>query len=347
MDKVRLAVIGLNFGKSHAANIKDGKVPGELAALADMKSEFGTLADTWKVPFFTDYKEMLSRINPEGVIIAVPPQFHKSIAIDCMEAGADVMVEKPVTLTSEEADELIAAEKRIGKKVLVGQHHRFEPTVIKTKEKITSGEFGRLIGFHIFGTLPKPKGYFVQDYKMKRALGGGIVANNGIHDVDRIRFLCGDVEKAYAMKGNTIRGFEVEDTAGVSIRCKSGVIGTYYISDCSHPLSGFTDTYFLEKGTIRFQCSSFYRQGEFHIYQEGGLGEGIGPFQYGPNQRTKDIRTIYIPFQNPHAKEVEYFCRMIREGLKPMTSAEDGKKSMELMNAVIESMDTGNVVCLK
>jgi predicted dehydrogenase len=342
MEKTKLAVIGLNFGKSHAANIKDGKVPGELTALADMKSEFGTLADSWRVPFFSDYKEMLSRIKPEGVIVAVPPKFHKLIAIDCMESGADVLVEKPVTLTSEEADELILSEKRLGKKILVGQHHRFDPSVIKAREKIISGEFGKLIGFHIFGTLPKPTWYYVQDYKKQRTAGGGTVANNGIHDIDRIRFLCGDVEKIYAMKGNSIRGFEVEDTAAVSIRCKNGVIGTYYISDCSHPISEFTDTYFLENGTIRFKCSSFYAQTGFHVYQEGALGEG-----FDPRQREKDVKTLHIPLQDNHAKEVEYFCRMIREGLKPMTSAEDGKKSMETMNAVIESMDTGKVVCLQ
>jgi predicted dehydrogenase len=263
-----------------------------------------------------------------------------------MEGGADVLVEKPVTLTSEEADELIAAEKRLGKRVLVGQHHRFEPTVIMAKEKIASGELGRLAGFHIFGTLPKPASYFAQDYKFKRNAGGGTVANNGIHDTDRIRYLCGDVEKVFAMKGNTIRGFkEVEDTAGVSIRCKNGAIGTYYISDCSHPMSEFTDTYFLEKGTIRFQCSSFYRQPGFHVYEEGFLDEGHGGF--GPENRNKELRIVRIPFQNPHARELEFFCRMIREKLEPRTSAADGKKSMELMNAIIESMDTGNVVCLK
>jgi predicted dehydrogenase len=342
MEKVRLAVIGLNFGKAHASNIKDGKVPGELAALADMKSEFSTLADSWGVPFFTDYKEMLSRIKPEGVIIAAPPKFHKPIAIDCMEAGADVLVEKPVTLSSEEADELIAAEKRLGKKILVGQHHRFDPSVIKAREKIASGELGTLIGFHIFGTMPKPAWYYAQDYRKQRSAGGGTVAVNGIHDLDRLRYVCGDAAKVYALKGNSIRGFEVEDTAAVSIRCKSGAIGTYYISDCSHPVSEFTDTYFLEKGTIRFQCSSFYPPPGFHVYQEGALGEGF----FAPAEREKDVRTVYLPFENPHVKEVIFFCRMIREGLNPVTSTEDGKKSMELMNAVIKSMDTGSVVDL-
>jgi predicted dehydrogenase len=309
--------------------------------VVDTQNEFSALANFWDVPFFTDYKEMLSRINPEGVIIAVPPQFHKSIAIGCMEGGADVLVEKPVTLTLEEADELIAAEKKSKKKVLVGQHHRFDPSVIRARDKITGGELGRLIGFHIFGTLPKPPEYFVRDYKKKRNAGGGTVANNGIHDVDRIRFLCGDVERVCAMKGNSTRGFEVEDTAGVAMRCKNGATGTYYISDCSHPLSKFTDTYFLEKGTIRFESSSFYRQIGFHVYQEGALGEG-----FDPSERKKDVHTTQVPYQNNHAKEVDFFCHMIREGLEPRTSAADGKRSLELMNAVIESMETGNVIYL-
>ena len=342
MEKVRLAVIGLNFGKAHAGNIKEGKVPGQLAALADLNPDYKELADSYEVPFYTDYKEMLAQIKPEGVIIAVPPKFHKQIAIDCMEAGSDVLVEKPVTLTSEEADELITAGERLGKKILVGQHHRFDPSVSRTKKKLDSGELGQLLGFHIFGTLPKPQLYYVQDYKKQRAAGGGTVANNGIHDVDRIRYLCGDVEMVHAMKGNAFRGFEVEDTAAVAIKCKNGVVGTYYISDCSHPLSEYTDTYFAENGTIRLKCSSFYAQAGFHTYQEGRLGEG---FDY--RQRERDIETVEIPVQDNHAKEVEYFCRMIREDLPAMTTAGDGKKSMEVMNAIIESLDTGKTVYLK
>ena len=346
MDKVKVAVVGLNFGKTHAVHLKDGIIQGgELAAAVDRQADSKALADSWGVPFFTDVKEMLDRIKPEGVAIAVPPQFHKSVALDCMEAGAGVLLEKPVTLTLEEADELIAAEKKTGKRVLVGHHHRFEPTMNMAREKIASGDFGRLIGFHIFGTLPKPQSYFAQEYRKKRETGGGPVVSNGIHDVDRIRYLCGDVEEVFAMKGNRIRGYEVEDTASVSFRCKNGAVGTYYISDCSHPGSAFTDTYFLEKGTIRFQCSSFYRQPGFHVYEERFLEDANDIF--GLSERNRNIKTLSVPFQNPHAKELEFFCRMIREKLEPRTSTLEGKKAMELMNAIIESMDTGNAVRLK
>ena len=346
MDKVRTAVIGLQFGRTHAVHIKNGTARGgELAAVVDLNEGHKDLADSWGVPFFANYREMLEKIKPQGVFIATPPATHLPIGIDCMEAGAHIYVEKPVAVTSEEADELIAAEKRLGKKIQVGQHHRFEPTVTMAKEKIASGEMGRLIGFNILGTLPKSEGYFSQEYRIKRSGGGGVVSINGIHDVDRIRYLCGEVDRVFAIKGNSIRGFkEVEDTAGVSIMCKNGAVGTYFISDSAHPLSEYTDTYFLEKGTIRFKCSSFYRQPGFHVYQEGFLGEddkgrGLG-------DRTRDIKTHHIPFQIPHARAAEFFCSMIRDNLEPRSSAADGKKSMELMNALIESMDSGNVVYL-
>ena len=81
MEKVRLAVIGLNFGKAHAGNIKEGKVPGQLAALADLNPDYKELADSYEVPFYTDYKEMLAQIKPEGVIIAVPPKFTNKLLL--------------------------------------------------------------------------------------------------------------------------------------------------------------------------------------------------------------------------------------------------------------------------
>ena len=133
----------------------------------------------------------------------------------------------------------------------------------------------------------------------------------------------------------------MEDTAAVAVRCKNGVVGTYYISDGSHPLSEYTDCYFGEKGSIRLMSSSFYAQKSFHTYQEGYLGEGFDLWQ-----REGRIVTERIPLQDNHGKEVEHFCDMIINGVKPVTSAEEGKKSMELMNAIIESMDTGRVIRL-
>lgn len=339
---MKLAVIGLNFGKKHASYIAEGKVRGNLAAVVDLDPKFEELAKKWNTKFYTDYKKMLEEIQPDGVVIAVPPKLHPSFAIACMENGADVLVEKPIALTSEEADQMMEASRKYGKQILVGQHHRFDPSVQKAKQRLESGELGCVIGFHVYGTLPKPEWYYAQDYKKKRATGGGTVANNGIHDVDRIRYIFGDVETVYAMKGNRFRGFEVEDTAAVAIRCKSGVVGTYYISDCSHPLSKYSDCYFAEKGSIRLCSSSFYAQNGFHTYQEGRLGEG---FDYW--QREHVISTQSLQLQDNHGKELEHFCDVILDGAKPMTTAEEGKKSMEFMNAIIESMDTGNVVYLK
>lgn len=341
MSTAKLAVIGLNFGKKHAAYIAEGNVRGTLAAVADLDPKYEELAQKLGTVFYTDYKKMLEEIRPDGVIIAVPPKLHTPFAIECMKNGADVMVEKPIALTSEEADQMIRASAQYGKQILVGQHHRFDPSVRKAKERLESGELGKVIGFHVYGTLPKPEWYFAQDYKKLRSAGGGTVANNGIHDADRIRYIFGDVESVYAMKGNRCRGFEVEDTAAVAIRCKNGVVGTYYISDCSHPISEYSDCYFAEKGSIRLCSSSFYAQKSFHTYQEGSLGEG---FDYW--QREHIIKTEKIQLQDNHGKEVEHFCDVILDGAEPVTTAEEGKKSMEFMNAIIESMDTGKVIYL-
>ena len=341
MNKARLAVIGLNFGKLHANNIAKGDMPAQLVAISDMKPDYAALADSLDTNFYEDYRKMLETEHPDGVIIAVPPKFHKAIALDCMDAGAHVLVEKPVTLFEEEADELAAREAASGKRILVGQHHRFDPSVLMAKERLASGGLGRPIGFHIFGMLPKPAWYFKDDYRRMRDSGGGTVSNNGIHDVDRIRYLCGEIESVCAMKGNAARGFEVEDTAAVSIRMKSGMVGTYYISDSSHTASEFTDFYFATEGTIRFKCSSFYAQPGFHVYEETVLGEG---FAY--DQRSRKVDAKYLPLQNNHAKEAEHFCDVILNGAQPRTTVLDGKRSLQALNAIIQSLDSGNMIKL-
>ncbi len=335
MSKVKLAVIGLNFGKTHARNIKTDSVDAELVAVCDILEPLAAFAKELEVPFYTDYKEMFEKEHLDGIVIAVPPHVHAEVATFFLEHGVHTFVEKPITHSLEEADALIAASEKSGAKLLVGHQHRFDPGVMLTKQKIESGEIGQLIGFHVYGVYSKLKGYFKDEWRNKRETGGGPLTSNGIHDIDRIRYICGDIESVTALMSNKYRGFEVEDTMAVSIKCKNGVVGTYYVSDCSYPTTEYTDTYFFGDASVRFNCSSMYPTEGRHSFEEATMND-IHPAYY---LRELDVNKKVLPGQNNHAVEMNHFSKVIQGLEEPMTTGEEGKKTLQTLLAILESAE--------
>lgn len=342
MKTVKLAVIGLNFGKVHARNIHSEAVDAELVAVCDMNPAYAELALRLNVRYYTDYKEMVEREKPDGVIITVPPHIHAEIAVYCLERGIHTFIEKPIAHSPEDSDKIIEAAGRSGAQLLIGHQHRFDPGVQLAKQKIQSGEIGALVGFHIVGVYSKLKSYFKDEWRNKRATGGGPLTSNGIHDLDRIRYMCGEIESVTALMSNSFRGFEVEDTMAVSIKCVSGIVGTYYISDCSHPLTDHTDCYYTEKASLRFGCSSMYPTEGRHSFEEATMDE-THPHYY---LRTKQTKSLVLPASDNHCTEMNHFGNVIRGLESPRTTGEDAKKSLEVLIAVIESAEKEQTVKL-
>lgn len=342
MSKVKLAVIGLNFGKTHVRNILSGQTDGELVAICDLIEGYSDFAKECNVNFYTNYKEMLEKEKLDGVVIAVPPHVHAELSIYCLEHGVNTLVEKPVSNSLEETDKLLTAAAKSNAKLLVGHQHRFDPGVELTKKNIQSNEIGSLIGFHIYGVYAKFQDYFKEDWRNMRVTGGGPLTSNGIHDIDRIRYICGDIDTVTALMSNTYRGFEVEDTMAVSIKCKNGVVGTYYISDCSYPLTEFTDSYYTSKASIRFNCSSMYPTEGRHTFEVSTLNDA-SPAYY---LREREIKTTIIPAHNNHLNEIEHFTKVIKGLETPRTTGEDAKKTLQALLAIVESAEKQKTIKL-
>ena len=123
MDKTRLALIGVGMiGKRHLKAMRDVE-EAELAALVDMVPGFSGLAREWSVPFFETTDSMLKEIAPDGVIVCTPTEVHLEPVLQSLDAGAHVLVEKPITASLEEARQIIEKASATRKQVLVG-HHR-------------------------------------------------------------------------------------------------------------------------------------------------------------------------------------------------------------------------------
>jgi len=330
---MRIGVIGAGqFGRKHVETIR--KDPGcELAGVADplYQGEKG----------FADYREMLDKAKPDGVIIATPNRTHVAIGLACIERRVAVLVEKPIADTVAESTRLVAAAEKAGVPLLVGHHRRHNPILEKARELVAGGALGRLTAVAALWLLRKHDEYY--DAAWRREPGGGPLLINCIHDVDDLRFVCGDVAEVQAMTSNSIRGFSVEDTAAISLRFASGALGTITLSDAAaapwawEVTSGEYDyyprheenCYFLTgtDGSLAFPRMELWRYGE----KKGW---------YAPLAR----ETLALKNEDSQARQLRHFCRVIRGEEPPRSSGADATRTLAVVLAMHESARTGRSV---
>ena len=166
--------------------------------------------------------------------------------------------------------------------------------------------------------------------------------SNGIHDVDRLRFLCGEVNRAAGLKSNTHRGYEVENAAAVSFEMKSGAVGTYLLTDCGHTFSEYTDVYYGSKATIAFNCSSMASTRHRHLIEKVGWD----PIENGHYDRKRHTELLTTPFRDCHLEIMRHFCRVIKGEEEPRITGIDAKRSLELILTVIKAVDENQTITL-
>lgn len=332
---LRVVIAGLGFGKQHVADLKALSADYELVAVCSAREADAELARRWNTNFYLDYKQMLEQEKPDLFIIAVPPALHAEMAVYAMEQGVDLLIEKPVAASIEDANAIIAAEEATGRKTLVGFQRRLYEPVQRVKEAVASGADGRLTGFVIHAAYPKGDRYFEPAYRHYRKTGGGPVSINGAHDLDLISYICGDVDCVSAMKANTVRGYEVEDTAAITLRTKNGAVGTIFLSDCSNTSLDMTHTFYFEHATYAFSCSSF-------------VGNAArNRLRITKNRVETSSQEVYEEIsmqQDMHRELIQHLHRIITQGEQPCASTRDAKKSLQIMLAVQESLDTTQTV---
>lgn len=231
MTKTRLAVVGIGLIGIRHAELIHATATTELAGIADPSDAGAREAQRLGVPRYADYRDMLDRERPEGVIVAAPNQLHLSVGLACVERGVPALIEKPLADTLDAGAELVLAGEAKGVPLLVGHHRRYNPMVEATREILARGKLGRLVAVNAMWSVRKPDGYF--DAAWRRAAGGGPILINMIHDIDCLRHFCGEIVEVQAFGSSAVRGFEVEDTAVVALRFASGALATVTLTDAA------------------------------------------------------------------------------------------------------------------
>ncbi len=340
--KISLAGAGL-IGRRHIEVMQGAVNDMELDSIVDPTEEGKAYAHSLGVKWFSSLKEMLNTAKPDGVILATPNQVHVENGLECIAAGCPILVEKPIATTFEEAQQLIEAAELANVPVLVGHHRRHNHLIQKARQIIKDGELGQLTTVHASCWFYKPEEYFAPEWRRK--IGAGPILVNTIHDVDLLRYLCGDVESVQAIASNNVRKFETEDTAAVLIKFKSGALGTLSVTDAVQSPWSWEMTS-GENPDFSATPESCYMIGgtkgslsvpDIRLWKHESGGHWKSPIS------AKSFSKSNV---DPLLSQINHFINVIKGSEEPLISAEEGMKSLCVVEAIQRSATSGEMVLL-
>jgi predicted dehydrogenase len=231
--RLRHAVIGAGAGvlKAHMPALLLPSVDLVAVTDTDEASERSRAAELG-CAFYGDHLDMLADEAPEVCVILAPQPFHARIAIDCLEAGSHVLVEKPMAVRLDEADTMVEVAEATGQLLAVNFQRRFRPEVRAAKRLIKGGELGDVQRISTTHYWTRPAAYYqTTPWRALPAIeGGGLLMNQASHDLDLLCHLLGMPERVVAWTDTILHDVEVEDTVQAMLRWRGGVFGSLYTS---------------------------------------------------------------------------------------------------------------------
>ena len=321
MEKTRIAVIGLGSVAQlvHLPNLFKIK-NAEITAVAEInRNRLHSIADKFNVPNrTTDYTELLNNSDADAVIISTPTHLHKQIAIDCLNAGKDVLVEKPLARNSSEGQEVIECAKKNNRKLMVGMNLRYRPDSMLIRSLIDAGEIGD--PFYIKCGWIRKQSSSEKWFSKREEAGGGVILDLGINLVDLALWLA-DYPKAVSIstKNYHHHSRNLEDTSVSLIRCENSILINIEAS-----------------WTLAEEKDTFYS----NIYGTKG-SVGANPFKLIKVLEDEQIdlgstilETPTEAFKKSYLNELKSFIGAIR-GLNPVFSS--GEEALQLLR-IAEAM---------
>lgn len=337
MSTVRIAIIGAGLiGRRHLAYINENPRCA-VAAIVDPSPAGEAMAKEHGVPYFRSLSELLQQAPPHAAIIATPNRLHVEQALECLESGVPVLVEKPVADSIDDALTLADAAETSGVPVLVGHHRRHSPALRAAQEIIASGQLGRLVAFSGMALYRKPDVYFAEA-TWRTTEGGGPVLINLIHEIDALRMLCGEIAEVSAVASNAMRGFEVEDTVSLAIRFTNGALGTFLLSDTASSVRSWENLSGEDPAFPRYEGADCYvvsgMNGSLEIPTMRLRQAGVEPSWW--HQMTE--HRISIPEGDPLALQLDHFCDVVQHGASPRVTVRDAAQSLQVVLEVARTM---------
>ena len=347
MSKIKWGIIGCGvIGPWHADSVVESEY-ADLVAVCDIDEEKGrAFAERYDgVAFYKDYRRMLGEGEIEAVSICTPSGIHSEMTIAAAEAGVHVLCEKPMAITVPQIDEMMEAVSKAGIKLEVIFQRRTYETSKRVREAVQSGLLGQMtLGDAYLKYYRSPAYYRSADWRATWELdGGGALMNQGVHGIDVLLWIMGDVESVYAKAETKVRDIEVEDTCVALLTYKNGAYGVIEGTTSSNP--GEPTALYLhgEKGTILLADKGITK---WAVAQDKSVVAHNDPEKCVTRDSLSTVSDPTAMGRAGHQAQVDDLCLAILEDREPMVTGDSARKAVELILAIYESVRTGKEVKL-
>lgn len=333
-------IVGLGYISTlHAQGIKSVEGAKLVAVSSSNAEKAAKYAGEYGCKYYTDYDEMLNDSEIDVICICTPNGAHREYCIKAAGAGKHVMVEKPIEVTLEAADDMIKACRDAGVKLSCVSQHRYDDAMLKLKKAIDEGQFGQLN----FGAS-HTKWYRTQEYydngKWRGTWeldGGGALINQSIHYIDLLQYAMGPVEEVSAYCATRAHErIEVEDIGVAAVKFRNGAVGLIEGNTAAYP--GYCtrlDIYGSDGSAVieSDQIKEWHIRGEEEEQQDGGDTPKV----------LKGAASPEITFYS-HARQIAEFVNAVNNDARPPISGEEGRNALAIVLAIYQSSRTGKPV---
>ncbi len=348
MNTLHTGIVGCGkVGHIHASALRNLN-ESHFTAVCDLDMDRAkSFAQTYNVKAYNDVKEMITDADIDAVVVGTPHPFHAAPTIAALEAGAHVIVEKPLASCLEDCDAMITVAKEKDRQLAVISQRRFYAPVRRVKMAIDEGKLGKpVIGMvHMLGW--RDKDYYESDVWRGtwKGEGGGVLVNQAPHQLDLLQWFMGPVDELYGYWDNFNHDYiEVEDTALAVLRFKNGSLGNILVSNAQNPAlygkvflhgkNGTSVSVQTDGGAMFIAGMSAIQTPPVNdLWQVPGEENFLGKWQ---EEDTLFFETIN-PMEYYHQLQIQDFLRAIIDSYDPMITGVEGRKTVEIFTAIYRS----------
>ncbi len=339
-----VALLGCGrIASRHAEILSKGEIKGaNLVAVCDIQKQKAEIfGQKYNLPYFYDYKTMLEKCKEIDIVsILTPSGMHAQNTLQIAPYKKHIIVEKPMALTLDDADAMIKICDEYGIKLFVVKQNRYNLPVQKLREALERGRFGKIVMGSVRVRWCRDQNYYNQDsWRGTWAMDGGVFTNQASHHIDLLEWMLGDVESVFAKSQTALSNIEAEDTGVAIVKFCNGALGVIEATTATRPKD-------LE-GSISIL-------GELGSVEIGGFAVNKILHWNFTHTIPSDSEVLERYSTNPpnvygfgHREYYLHVVDSIMHNKKALVDGLEGRKSLELIVALYESVETGKEVFLK
>jgi UDP-N-acetyl-2-amino-2-deoxyglucuronate dehydrogenase len=340
---LKFALVGCGrISKRHSELLGFDQIAGaKLVSVCDnVIGKAKKIGKQFNISSYDDMDKMMKSELIDVIVVLTPSGLHAEHVVNLAQYGKHMMVEKPMALSIEDTEKMIYACDNNNIKLFVIKQNRFNVPVVKLREALDSGRFGKLTLGTVRVRWARHQAYYDQDaWRGTWAMDGGVLTNQASHHVDMLEWMMGEVESVFAKMTTALADVETEDTAIVTLKFKSGALGIIEATTATRPAN-------LE-GSISIL-------GENGTVVVGGVAVNEMQTWAFEDEQDGDLDVLEKFSVNPpnvygfgHQAYYEHVVDCITNGSANLVDGLQGRKSIELISAIYESAETGKEVFLR